>query len=61
VKAANLLYLIVKNQSFSDGNKRIATALFVYFLEMNHALRTASEGALTRAGMSTAIMVKRRS
>lgn len=39
-KAANLLYLIVKDHSFIDGNKRIAAALFVYFLEMNGALRT---------------------
>ncbi len=31
-KAANLLYFIVKNHSFSDGNKRIAAALFVWFL-----------------------------
>ncbi|MCL1948026.1 MAG: virulence protein RhuM/Fic/DOC family protein [Chitinivibrionia bacterium] len=38
-KAANLLYLIVKNHSFSDGNKRIAAALFVYFLERNNALK----------------------
>lgn len=32
-KAANLLYFIVKNHSFSDGNKRIAAAIFVWFLE----------------------------
>ena len=38
-KAANLLYLIVKNHSFTDGNKRIAAALFVYFLDKNKALR----------------------
>lgn len=31
-KAANLLYFVVKNHAFSDGNKRIAAALFVYFL-----------------------------
>jgi prophage maintenance system killer protein len=37
-KAANLLYMIVKNHSFTDGNKRIAAALFVYFLEKNAAL-----------------------
>lgn len=37
-KAANLLYFIVKNHSFSDGNKRIAAGLFVYFLDKNHAL-----------------------
>ncbi len=37
-KAANLLYLITKNHSFIDGNKRIAAACFVYFLEQNNAL-----------------------
>jgi prophage maintenance system killer protein len=37
-KAANLLYFIVKNHSFSDGNKRIAAGLFIYFLDMNHQL-----------------------
>jgi len=34
-KAANLLYFITKNHSFSDGNKRIAAFLFLYFLERN--------------------------
>jgi prophage maintenance system killer protein len=38
-KAANLLYLVVKNHSFSDGNKRIAAALFVYFLEKSNVLK----------------------
>ena len=37
-KAANLLYFIVKNHSFSDGNKRIAAFLFLYFLEKNGVL-----------------------
>ncbi len=37
-KAAHLLYFIVKNHSFSDGNKRIAAGLFVYFLDINGAL-----------------------
>jgi prophage maintenance system killer protein len=37
-KAANLLYFIVKNHSFSDGNKRIAAGLFVYFLALNNRL-----------------------
>jgi len=32
-KAANLLYFIVKNHSFTDGNKRIAAFSFLYFLE----------------------------
>ncbi len=37
-KGANLLYFIVKNHAFSDGNKRIAAALFIYFLGMNRIL-----------------------
>jgi len=37
-KAANLLYLITKNHSFVDGNKRIAAACFAYFLAQNDAL-----------------------
>lgn len=37
-KAATLLYLIVKNHSFVDGNKRIAAACFLHFLEQNHLL-----------------------
>lgn len=37
-KAANLLYFIIKNHSFVDGNKRIAAVCFVYFLEQNSAL-----------------------
>lgn len=37
-KAANLLYFVVKNHSFSDGNKRIAAAIFIYFMEANKIL-----------------------
>jgi prophage maintenance system killer protein len=37
-KAANLLYFVVKNHAFSDGNKRIAAALFITFLAGNKAL-----------------------
>lgn len=37
-KAANLLYFLVKNHGFIDGNKRIAAALFVQFLNLNEAL-----------------------
>lgn len=40
-KAANLLYFIVKNHSFSDGNKRIAAAIFVWFLERYQYLYNA--------------------
>lgn len=40
-KAANLLYFVIKNHSFSDGNKRIAAFLFVWFLEKNTILYRA--------------------
>ena len=37
-KAANLLYFVIKNYSFHDGNKRIAACLFLYFLDRNGIL-----------------------
>ena len=37
-KAAMLLYLVTKNHSFIDGNKRIAATLFLWFLNNNHIL-----------------------
>jgi prophage maintenance system killer protein len=37
-KSANLLYFVVKNHAFSDGNKRIGAALFIYFLAANGIL-----------------------
>jgi len=37
-KAAHLLYFLVKNHAFVDGNKRIAAALFLWFLERNRVL-----------------------
>ncbi|WP_373459107.1 type II toxin-antitoxin system death-on-curing family toxin [Pedobacter sp. W3I1] len=40
-KAANLLYFVVKNHSFSDGNKRIGAFLFVWFLDKNKMLYRA--------------------
>ena len=39
-KAAHLLYFVVKNHSFTDGNKRIAAFLFIWFLERNGLLYT---------------------
>ena len=45
-KAAMLLYLIVKNHSFVDGNKRIAAACFLYFLEQNGLLHDPSGVAI---------------
>lgn len=37
-KAAHLLYLIIKDHPFSDGNKRLGAFLFVYFLNKNNCL-----------------------
>ncbi|SKB69661.1 Fic/DOC family protein [Dyadobacter psychrophilus] len=41
-KAATLLYLIIKNHGFVDGNKRIAAACFLLFLERNSLLESRS-------------------
>jgi len=41
-KAAHLLYLTVKDHPFSDGNKRLAAFLFVYFLNKNNYLHKKS-------------------
>ena len=52
-KAAHLLYLIIKDHPFVDGNKRIGSFLFVYFLDRNNYLyrkngeRKISDNALT--------------
>lgn len=42
-KGANLLYYITKNHSFVDGNKRIAAACFLFFMEKNNALYSADK------------------
>lgn len=39
-KAAHLLYFVIKNHSFTDGNKRIAAFLFIWFLDKNNLLYT---------------------
>ena len=41
-KAANLLYLIIKDHPFGDGNKRSGSLLFIYYLERNDCLRKAN-------------------
>ncbi|GJL67326.1 MAG: hypothetical protein NPIRA05_22970 [Nitrospirales bacterium] len=41
-KAARLLYFLVKNHSFVDGNKRIVAALFLWFLDRNSVLTNAT-------------------
>lgn len=58
-KAANLLYFIVKNHSFSDGNKRIAAGLFIYFLDKNKKLynRDGSKIIADNALVAITIMI----
>ena len=41
-KAANLLYFVVKDHPFIDGNKRVASLLFLYYLEKNGSLYSSS-------------------
>lgn len=45
-KAANLLYFLVKDHPFNDGCKRIAAALFLYFLDKNGILYKENQGKL---------------
>lgn len=45
-KAATLLYLVIKNHSFVDGNKRIAAACFLLFLKENSLLTTRHGGLI---------------
>lgn len=52
-KAAMLLYLVVKNHSFSDGNKRIAAMLFLWFLS-NNGILYATDGS-KRIGNNTLV------
>ncbi len=53
-KAATLLYLIVKNHSFIDGNKRIGAACFLYFLKKNNLLfNTKSEVVISNEALAT--------
>lgn len=56
-KAANLLYFVVKNHSFLDGNKRIAAALFLYFLDRNGLLFAADGSKLLPDGVLVAITI----
>ena len=54
-KAANLLYQVIKDHPFSDGNKRCAAALFIHFLNRNDLLQN-SEGKRLVAGNAITAM-----
>ena len=57
-KAANLLYFIVKNHSFHDGNKRIAATIFLYFLDRNGMLYPGGQKIISDSALvATTIMI----
>lgn len=56
-KAANLLYLIVKNHSFIDGNKRIAAAIFLYYLYKNDYFCKDNINTFTSSELATLIIM----
>ena len=51
-KAATLLYLVTKNHSFLDGNKRIAATVFLYFLHKNNRLFINGEKLISDAALA---------
>ncbi len=52
-QAAHLLYFIIKNHSFSDGNKRIGAFLFIWFLEKNkHRFKKSGEVKINDNGLT---------
>ena len=51
-QAAHLLYFVIKNHSFSDGNKRIGAFLFIWFLEKNkHRIKKSGEVKINDNGL----------
>ena len=54
-KAAMLLYLVTKNHSFSDGNKRIAATLFLWFMQNNGILYNSDNSKRISNGTLVAI------
>lgn len=60
-KSANLLYFIIKDHPFVDGNKRIGSFLFIYFLDKNKYLyrdigeKKINDNALTALSLLTAV------
>ncbi len=56
-KAARLLYFAVKNHGFYDGNKRIAAAVFLYFLDCNNALFIDGEKRLADATLVALVIL----
>ncbi|WP_413716922.1 Fic family protein [Senegalimassilia anaerobia] len=59
-KAANLLYFVVKNHSFHDGDKRIAAMLFLHYLNMNNALLQNGGKRISDSALVCAIILLRK-
>jgi death-on-curing family protein len=52
-QAAHLLYFVIKNHAFTDGNKRIGAFLFIWFLEKNkHRFKTSGEVKINDNGLT---------
>jgi len=58
-KAAHILYLTIKDHNFTDGNKRIASLLFIYFLQKNNYLyrKTGEEKINDNALVALALLI----
>jgi death-on-curing family protein len=53
-QAAHLLYFIIKDHPFTDGNKRIGAFLFIWFLEKNrHRFKKNGEVKINDTGLTT--------
>lgn len=55
-QAAHLLYFVIKNHSFTDGNKRIGAFLFIWFLEKNrHRFKSSGELKINDNGLTASL------
>jgi len=54
-KAAHLLYFVIKDHPFSDGNKRVGTFLFLLYLRQEDMTMTLSASALTALALLVAV------
>jgi death-on-curing family protein len=61
-QAAHLLYFVIKNHSFTDGNKRIGAFLFIWFLEKNkHRFKKSGELKINDNGLTAIALLVARS
>lgn len=61
-QAAHLLFFVIKNHSFTDGNKRIGAFLFIWFLEKNkHRFKKSGELKINDNGLTAIALLVARS